>query len=1059
MPLSQLASRAAGPLSTLRRFIVKSLDSNVSENDHAGRMAAFESLNDRIVPANFTLNGETLLIQLLEGESVTLDTTGEGSAEDGGTLTLDGTLWSGTDVNYDDEGNIIPIVVGKGQQILNFANFSDPDEGVPEVTKVVVNGLNGNSFTFGETIESDLNASVSVALTNGLAVTNTGIFSIDSPFFNDALSITADGVDVTQSGTDAGFLVEGNSTFDLGLTGNLLLDSSNNAFCGSTTTGEIEVINANDVTIVEGDTLGCCDYDTYLGGIKASGDLDVTNESAYGGIITNDSGYGYGYGYGRILDIAGSSTFRVTSENGGDIEIDGYTEGGDFFAHKFGGPVSIFSEAMYCVENYVEAEGDLVIGDVVTNGTDVGFFARMSITQTEDGAIITKGGDVEVGLDVIGNIILANAANDLSDPEAEEEEEGCCEGAFYVYSDTMNLSLQTKGDLCVFSEGGTVIQDATFVSGKSVEIDGLRVFGTTTIEAAEDVLLGYVDGEEIDGGNDFSKLGITQTGSESEVLVVDPGVLTLFGSIAGNLKVYTEAILTLGGGIGDLSLVGDGEEPQESFFFSEVRTEVLGSTVNLGTGESSFEAESNAPLLVSDSGEFDGLLTFGDDAIVNAEGGIKVAPGAELIGGGTIVVGAAGVDVAEGGLIAPTSTEEPFTGLLNVVGSLTVGPLGLFGAEIASTEEGGNDLTTVEGVATITDAELALQINPGYVPAVGDTFTILTAELIEGEFGNLDENGQLVVDGITFQVTTTETSVDLEVVSVVPVVTGDGIGLYRPGTAEFVFNTSDVFDFNGDQFFTLVFGDVGDQGFVGDFTGDGQMNIAVYRDPSETDPGFFIINTSSIFSFDPDAFVITDAIGNGDEIAFAGDWDGDGDDDLGLYRNADATYVTINLPTLAPGQTGAVGIDPATQVRNIVFGNPSSTENPTDPPAVGNFRSDFVADQIGFGAQGTLDLAAVDIASLGFGDFSVTDFFNPDPEVFGTTGDQQLNGMYEVDEDGLDQRGVFRSSSATFSISSGSQPSFVFGAVGDVGLVGNWVGGPLPVTESQLDSFFEDDDA
>ncbi|WP_145261759.1 hypothetical protein [Planctomycetes bacterium Pan216] len=283
----------------------------------------------------------------------------------------------------------------------------------------------------------------------------------------------------------------------------------------------------------------------------------------------------------------------------------------------------------------------------------------------------------------------------------------------------------------------------------------------------------------------------------------------------------------------------------------------------------------------------------------------------------------------------------------------------------------------------------------------------------------------------------------------------DGIGLYRPSAAEFVFNTSNVFEFDANQVFSIGFGSVGDQGFVGDFTGDGVPNVAVYRDISPTEPGFFIINTSPINQFDPNAFVTTPQIGNGDEVVFAGDWSGDGIDGLGLYRNADATYVTIGLPAISAGQTGEITLG---AIHNIVFGNPSSTGNPTDPPAVGSFRSDYAADQIGFGAQGTLDLADVDISTLPAGNHSITEFFNPEPTVFGTTGDMQIAGEWVEDDNGLDQRAVFRVDTSTFSISSGSQPNIGFGVAGDVGIAGRWVGLSLEAAseEGLIDQFFEE---
>ncbi|QDU64556.1 hypothetical protein Pan216_54460 [Planctomycetes bacterium Pan216] len=1005
MPLSLLASRAAGPLSSLKKFFGDvTRKSEVASNSFGRAMAEVEALNDRIVPANFSVNGAILNVTLEANESVTLSTIGVGDSADGGVLTLDGTLWSGTD----DPG----VAVGQGQVDLGFDN---QDGAV--FTTVKINGLGNNTVNIDET-DTVFNEALSITLTNGNSIVNTGDFAFGGA--GDTLKITATGVDVTQ-GPDGVLTLADAATFDLGATGDLLLDSEENEFANS----PIAITQANDVTIVsKEDTL---DAAVSIDG-KVVGDLEVFIEGdAVADELLVGRSTGISVGGTTLLSSKAMTVFGSIEAEGaftGAVSVfhGGTTLAGDVLITTTGNTSLLIDE--------IDIEAELVEPLLVLNAT--------SISQTPGGSINVGEGMGKTAVSSstgAGDIVLANASNKF--------------GPVLLDSQANSVSLATMESLLFDSDANLIITDLSLTAEMDVDANDskLTVLGLTSVTAGEDVLIDNAD-------NDLNNVKVIQSGDdadEAEVKVFDKNTVTFWGSIAGELEVISTNILTLGK-IAPLTLTGG----KDSVFTSGTIS-VEDFAVDLGTGMSTFDATVNSPISIN-SPNSQGILFVGDTGEVEILDGVKVGAGSVLAGDGKFEVGAAGVDVQPMGLVAAANV-SPFglitPGSLDITGDLNFSAGGIFGQEITGTDPGEFDTIAVDGTADITDATLAIATE-GYTATVGDSFVILTADVVTGTFGNLDDMDQLTVDGVTYMVTTTATDVTLEVVAVGPTVQADGIGLYRPSAAEFVFNTSDVFNFDPNAFFTIGFGIVGDQGFIGDFTGDGIVNVAVYRDVSDTEPGFFIINTSPINAFDSSAFITTPFIGNGDEVPFAGDWDGDGDDDLGLYRNADATYVTINLPEIAPGQTGEVALG---LTRNIVFGNPSSPTNPTDPPAVGNFNAAYAADQIGFGAQGTLDMADVDIATLPAGNSSISAFFQPSPLVFGTTGDTQLNGNYTGEVDGLDQRGLYRSESATFSISSGSQPNIVFGLVGDQGLTGNFVGLLLPVvptTESLVDSFFEE---
>ncbi|QDU63892.1 hypothetical protein Pan216_47730 [Planctomycetes bacterium Pan216] len=1013
MALSLLASRAAGPLSSLRKFFsAATRKSTVADTTFGRATAEVEALNDRIVPASFGLAGGNLIVELEANEALSLKTIGDAGAGAGGVLSITsgGSTFSGT--NVPDE------VVGDGLSQLQFAN----DGGIDTLT--IISNQTGTSFNIGNAQDGvgtskNFELDLDITFNAGGKLTNDGAFAFDST--SDLLTVDADGVNFTQTGADASLTLLEDSTIDLGETGDLSLTSKNNDFGGL---GSDLTLIVNNATLVDTN-------DIVFKASKVSGNLDVTANKIYDAL--NDG-----------IVVTGSSNLEATDDSNVNAKVIRLNEPNTSLL----GPVSATATGKIQLWTL---SSDLLL-DEITSNTGLVELRAQNISQTEGGFIDTTNeddtvaGGVNVSSSTLGDIILNSPDNNFDSDL----------GGFFLVDDVAGSSIFNSVD--VFTQGDLAFDNDNDVNGPvqiksflglGAELDvisvdnSLTVFGLTSVTSGGEVGLG-------DTNNEFSQLKVVQTDPELPVTIGDATTLSFWGSIAGKLDLEALATLTLGE-VAPLGLMEAGGT------LTAGGIEILDQPVDLGTGETVLDATFNTPVAVS-SPNSTGVLFVGDGGSVEILDGVKVGAGSILAGDGLFDVGSAGIAVDPMGTVAaanvsPLGLITP--GSLEITGDLGLAEGAIFGQEIMGTADGEFDTIAVDGTADITGATLFIATE-GYSATIGDTFTILTADVVTGTFGNLDENDQLTVNGVTYQVTTTATSVALEVVAVSPTVQADGIGLYRPSAAEFVFNTSDVFNFDPNAFFTIGFGQVGDQGFIGDFTGDGIVNVALYRDVSDTEPGFFIINTSPINSFDPDAFITTPFIGNGDEVPFAGDWDGDGDDDLGLYRNVDATYVTINLPEIAPGQTGEVALG---LTRNIVFGNPSSPTNPTDPPAVGNFNAAYAADQIGFGAQGTLDMADVDIATLPAGNSSISAFFQPSPLVFGTTGDVQLNGNYTADENGLDQRGLYRSESATFSISSGSQPNIVFGLVGDQGLTGNFVGLPLPVvpaTESLIDSFFEE---
>ena len=127
---------------------------------------------------------------------------------------------------------------------------------------------------------------------------------------------------------------------------------------------------------------------------------------------------------------------------------------------------------------------------------------------------------------------------------------------------------------------------------------------------------------------------------------------------------------------------------------------------------------------------------------------------------------------------------------------------------------------------------------------------------------------------------------------------GDGrdtVSIYRPSTQTiYIINTLGSNDGGlGAADFSFVFGNPGDVPFVGDFNGDGIDTVGLYRQST----GFVYFRDSLAPGMADFEFFY----GDPGDVILAGDWDGDGDDTVAVYRPSDGhVYVNLeNAPTVA----------------------------------------------------------------------------------------------------------------------------------------------------------------
>ena len=131
---------------------------------------------------------------------------------------------------------------------------------------------------------------------------------------------------------------------------------------------------------------------------------------------------------------------------------------------------------------------------------------------------------------------------------------------------------------------------------------------------------------------------------------------------------------------------------------------------------------------------------------------------------------------------------------------------------------------------------------------------------------------------------------------------GDTVGTFRPSIATFYLRNSNS---AGAPNITVQLGNTGDYPVVGDWDGNGSDTIGVYRNGV-----FYLSNSNTTPHVD-----LTFAFGKAGDQPIAGDWNGDGIDTIGIYRSSKITFLLRNTnsagaadATFKLGIPGDVGI-------------------------------------------------------------------------------------------------------------------------------------------------------
>jgi len=227
---------------------------------------------------------------------------------------------------------------------------------------------------------------------------------------------------------------------------------------------------------------------------------------------------------------------------------------------------------------------------------------------------------------------------------------------------------------------------------------------------------------------------------------------------------------------------------------------------------------------------------------------------------------------------------------------------------------------------------------------------------------------------------------------------GDTTGVFRPSNGLLYLKNANT---SGFADVAINYGLGGDYPVTGDWDGNGTDTIGIYRD------GAFYLRNSNTIGI-ADMLIYFGAPG---DQPVAGDWNNDNIDTIGVYRSSTGTFYLRNSNTSgAPDMTFSLG-------------------NPGDVGIAGDWDGDHF-DTTGVFRPSNGALYLKNSNSTGFADVQIN---------YGIAGDQPVTGDW--DNNGTDTIGVFRN--GTFMLRNSNTIGYAdlyfgLGVSGDMPISGNW---------------------
>jgi hypothetical protein len=370
----------------------------------------------------------------------------------------------------------------------------------------------------------------------------------------------------------------------------------------------------------------------------------------------------------------------------------------------------------------------------------VGGLMNTSLLEAAPGAtlrLLTAEYDNEAGVVRADDGVVDISGGALTGGVVDSTEAGIVELRGAKLTDVVHLGRALVPNAQTATLAGTLSNAATLTVGATVSVTSLLLDGLVSL----------------DGGG---VIELSNTAANRIQAIGSGGSLDNQDNVirgAGNVGANTTSVGNGGGIVADGTAKLTVDPPSAGAFTNDGVLSALGS----GGLEIALGPFSNAGLVHVAGGST--LARTGDfpqsggatrvDGTLSASSGFAL-DGGELLGRGTV----AATVTNSGGVVAP----GPDPGALTITGAYTQGLGGALHVELAGDPaSGAADKLVVQGAAAL-DGTLRIALADGYVPSGGETFTVLQASAVTGDFAFVDAPG-------VFDVTITATQVLVTVIS------------------------------------------------------------------------------------------------------------------------------------------------------------------------------------------------------------------------------------------------------------------------------------------------------
>jgi hypothetical protein len=663
-----------------------------------------------------TANGG--VIQVVDGSAL-LDGTNGNTITNSGTMALvdgaphpggnfQGTMMNNGTLQILSKGNGVGLGIPGGQ------TFTLTGTGSLTMGDGTSNAYNNQDYISGATFVNQQTVSGTGGILNLTGFTNSGIINANVPTGTNNLQLQLGRAGAsTNTGTieasNGGVLVIGSTTINnVGGTIESVGANSNVSLVGSLGTSGL-TISGGTYTTSDGGTIygeGFTTLDGTTNPVVNSGTLVVpdVNQNTSGisiqGTFKNTNTVKLlSTGDLVLLSVPNGETFTLTGI--GKVVM------GDGTNNAYNNQPSIGSNfdssGFFVNESNIEGTGQITLVQGITNKGVI----NDNVPVGSAGLVLSFGNEGSSGIINQGTIEASNGGKVQFYPDVSFDNPGTLTAAakstIFINNNFVNLS------------NGTLTGGTYNVTGT------LEIPGNITTNDAKIVLTGKAS--QILNPNSNALAGFVTNASKGSFELKGSQSFTSVGTFTnqGAISIGKGSTFTVGSG--------------GTYLQSEGRTTVNGKLALSTTEERIDESDSESDPAAAD---------------------IRIAKGSFLGNGGTIAA-----HVSSSGTVIPAASLTT-TGKLGITGAYTQTAAGALDANIAGASSGQFNLLTVGGAASL-GGTLNIGLLNKFVPAVGDTFEILTARKVTGTFATV--NGTKINDSEHFTVTYNSDNVTLTVVS------------------------------------------------------------------------------------------------------------------------------------------------------------------------------------------------------------------------------------------------------------------------------------------------------